>query len=409
MRKPFLPLAEWFDYVTPTGAWGQGRWVMTMTKEITRIPIPSGTGLLEAEQLISRVTDEKLDGDIAAQVPTTFKQDIFADAWAAIALGTLCRLKPDSAAIAWGIGDKEKFSDRVFATTPPGLVSIFLAKDVRLDGNARTNLDITAAKTWIEYDRQGLLLGESHGATRTLVEFSDTRALALTALSPSHRKGTMSESVFRDFVLNARKQLEFWRNDSDPTGPLKDSPMGCLAEFIRELFENAYQHGRAPNSDRQLRFLRFRKIIDTKDRLRQRAGSHFDLLKQHVEKELEYDGPSGFLEVVVSDFGDGIVDHFLSSRAGRKYAEEPRRDVLQRLLYKNLSSKTHDTSAGLGILHALTAAQKLQAFVSVRTSEHWLAKSFNSGETATELDDVRPGQIGRVAGTHWQLLWKIPR
>ncbi|MEQ1783031.1 MAG: hypothetical protein ABMA14_16865 [Hyphomonadaceae bacterium] len=386
---------------------------MAMTKAITRIQIPAKSGLDTAEQLIARIAEEQFDSEVVALLPTTFRRDIFADVWAAIALGTLCRARPDTAAIARGVSNRSTFSDKTFTTTPPGLVATFLANEVRAETSSPTLLDTGPAKTWIEYDCQGLLLGEEEGAgaTRTLVEFSDHRALALTALRPpSRRKGALSESVFNQLVLNARMQLEFWdKKGDDPFGPLSTGPMACLSEFLRELFENANQHGRNARSDKQLRFLRFRKIIDGRDRLIQRAGSHFPALAHHVENVLENDDTDGFLEVTVSDFGHGILGHFLSSPAGKKYAAAKPRDVMQRLLYGNLSSKSQDTAAGQGIVNALTAAQRLGAFVSLRTADSWFAKSYSTDPQTFMLEHVASEQLAPAAGTHWQLLWKIPR
>ena len=79
------------------------------------------------------------------------------------------------------------------------------------------------------------------------------------------------------------------------------------------------------------------------------------------------------------------------------------------LLFERLSSKGTDPAAGLGIQRALRAAAQMQAFVSVRTAEFWLAASYAEEGRAKRLIDVAGGEKrARVKGTHWQILWPQP-
>ena len=77
----------------------------------------------------------------------------------------------------------------------------------------------------------------------------------------------------------------------------------------------------------------------------------------------------------VSDFGYGIVDHFLSSQRGAQYRGYDRRKLLHKLIHEELTS-SNDPGAGKGIQKALVAAREMRGFVSVRTGEFWLAQSF---------------------------------
>ena len=120
------------------------------------------------------------------------------------------------------------------------------------------------------------------------------------------------------------------------------------------------------------------------------------------------------MEASISDFGPGMLDHFLRSNRGLYYREKNRAEVLQKLITTRLSSKHHE-SAGLGTQKAMLAARNIRALMSLRTAEFWVVKAFDAdasnGESKLDfgsgISDVQSEGRAFVAGTHWQLLWPL--
>lgn len=113
------------------------------------------------------------------------------------------------------------------------------------------------------------------------------------------------------------------------------------------------------------------------------------------------------VEASISDFGLGIVDGFQASAAGYG-PDADRLELLEQLIYGRLTSKSNDTSAGLGIQNALDAARRMNAFVSLRTAEFWMAVSFLPEKPEARLVHLGMAPHPPVAGTHWQIFWPQP-
>jgi hypothetical protein len=255
------------------------------------------------------------------------------------------------------------------------------------------------------------------GNDRLIVEFDDNRAARLKANSAT--KDRFGRQVFEDVVLQMRDALDIRARSTRQSSFLSavndspDSARDALTSFIKELFENAYQHGRLSDSRGayvpNLRFMRFRKIYRNNSALFTSAFASMAVLRDFVQSHLRRRGDQAFLEISVSDFGAGILGTFLASPAGKRHLDRPREKVLDELLYDRLTSTPLDRSAGLGIRKALRAAQSQGAFVSMRTNEFWRAQSFARPMSEPILRDVVAGhRLGHVAGTHWTIIWAAP-
>jgi hypothetical protein len=211
-------------------------------------------------------------------------------------------------------------------------------------------------------------------------------------------------------VKDIRKDFGVLTQSVKDPEPGSEGPEAELAKFILELFDNALTHGCAsstdPASNRKLRFIRFRKLVGEPSQLMDRTRRSLPLLSTHFDKSLKLNTEwNAFIEVNISDFGKGIVDSFLASPTGEKYGSSDRSSTLSRLLHSDLTSNSLDQNAGLGIQKALEAANGLKAFVSVRTNEFWLGRSYVVNPDGIELEPLAPPGLGRVAGTHWQIIW----
>jgi hypothetical protein len=112
------------------------------------------------------------------------------------------------------------------------------------------------------------------------------------------------------------------------------------------------------------------------------------------------------MEAAVSDFGPGIIDHFLSSDRGGLFRGDDRRTVLHSLVHDTLSS-TPDPAAGRGLPNVLKAARSMGAFLSLRTGEFWIAQNFSDPAAPLLLNDIHESRLGKISGTHWQFLWPM--
>jgi hypothetical protein len=376
---------------------------------------PKTASLGDVEGTIRDIDTLKADGDVRAFVASSYSRDVLADIWSALAVGTLLRKGHRRTAVAWGSNRPELFAPRRFALTPPGLVTTALADEVVLEGTTQPE-DMKAVREWIRGPLKGYLGNEpnSRGADRWIVEFDDARALSLRGISDCDDH--IDRRAFDQLISQVRKELEIWWPREQKAQFLSASEHSVakarLTDFIKELFENAYQHGRRTGGSGSytpnLRFMRFRKITGSRDALTRRAGDDIAIVKEFVAASLSKKSEPAFLEISISDFGYGIVDKFLSSPAGKKHHARPRTEVFDELLYNNLTSNSLDPAAGLGIFNALHAARKLGAFVSVRTNEFWRAQNFASRTADIQLKDIAKQRLGGVAGTHWQFIWAPP-
>jgi len=360
------------------------------------IDVNRKANLQVCEQLLRELPDPPNEGCVL-RVASQFGAEFFADIWVAILVGTICRRHYfDSKIISWG--QRERGPGSTFAASLPGLTAIQLSDKVRTDVTDQP-IDIDE----IEYDinRRGGILEPISGKVRTLVEFDPQSSIAPTLRAKTARE---RERLFTNLILMFRQDLELGYKQYG-ISVHSQYDIGILTKFLTELHDNAFLYSRTMShgglSLRGLRIVRIRAhLAATEDELIARAANN-----PLIQKYLHNKRMLGVMEAAISDFGHGIVDHFLSSETGAGYEGHERRELLHALVHKPLSSQT-DPGAGHGLPNVLKAARSMGAFISLRTGEFWLAQSFSDPEAPADLVDV-PGDRAKVAGTHWQLLWPM--
>lgn len=371
---------------------------------------PWAIGLSDCEAIIEAAGEIDRSESPIVRVSSKYKSTIFGDLWVTMALGTIFRAAPKSRAIVWGLSDNHKFDAARFSTGLPGLASAFMTAKLLRD-QSHAELDVSDVRQWIEQDQNGYV-SDIRGTDRTIIELDSTRASCLKDLAAPGAE--IDAKAFLTLFLQIRRELEVWAIGDDERKDANKSAMRDISEFLKELFENAYKHGRLGESllqrmIPQLRFLRVRKIVEpNRQRLLDRTANTIPLIREYVEAVMEGKKENALIEVCVSDFGQGILDYFLGSPTGRRISKGSRQSILERLLYENLTSESHDPQAGLGLSNALNASRRLRAFVSLRTAEFWYARSFANQPTDHYLNRVDDGPRGKVVGTHWQFLWAPP-
>lgn len=354
------------------------------------------------ETLLERFSPE--DGSPCdLYVPSQFGPSILGDPWAAIITGTACRLAQNVRTITWGV--KEWSDDLPFCSTLPGIAGIQLSTKTLTDNGIEVATAREEVQRRIGYMRDGLVKGQS-GNSRTLIEFPPE-------LSDSHLiSGRTKEDrllCFSELISNFRRDVD---NSYRVRGYNPAAPSGSLKKTINWLFElhsNARSYGsifrREGLLQPSLRMMRIKGhlAISRQDLL---SRSHPDsVIHEYLRTITQTLGEKtqGIVEASVSDFGPGVIDHFLNSDNGAPFRDAERRQLLQDLVLKKMSSSSN-LAAGEGMKNALTAAQELGAFISLRTDRYWVTQNFAHPESPLELRDVGSGNFSKVAGTHWQLL-----
>lgn len=374
------------------------------------IAFPKSIRLLDCEERIEGSNTIDPHQPLVVKVSTNYPNTIFTDLWVTMALGTILRTAPRSRAIVWGISDNHNFNAPNFVARLPGLVAAFMAEKLLRD-QGRSEISVSEARQWIESVQDGYV-SDIKGTDRSIVELDSTRASVLQELTAAGDE--IDEKAFFNLFLQIRNELEVWAIGDQTQKEANKPAMDDISEFLKELFENAYKHGRLGESllqrmIPQVRFLRVRKIVEAnRSRLLDRAANTMPIVQEHIEAVMEGKKQNALIEVCVSDFGLGILDYFLASPTGQRISKGTRPAVLERLLYENVTSESHDPHAGLGLPNALDASRRLRAFVSLRTAEFWYARSFADCPSDHVLYPVNEGARGKVAGTHWQFLWAPP-
>ena len=179
------------------------------------------------------------------------------------------------------------------------------------------------------------------------------------------------------------------------------------------MFQNTIEHGRFAKDGKiipGLRYLRIRSYIDnTIERLRDRAAG-FPELEAFI---LRRDNPRRrFLELSVSDGGQGIVSHYINAVSTSAKNVEERSALLHQLVGGQASSKDKMPGGGLGLPKAMNALLELKAFISLRTEEFWMYRDFSKPSEGKPAELIQPvsaaKQISRLNGTQFNVLIDFP-
>ena len=201
-------------------------------------------------------------------------------------------------------------------------------------------------------------------------------------------------------------------------------------EFLHELYQNGAEHGNKKADNRLISGIRSLSL-----RLHN-PGSSADLkgfaegfpeLEKYIEEWSKLNRGTSFFEVSVNDVGLGIIDRFIATRpefAASAERTEARLELLLRILltpdsnnepsnyqqaYSSKDVGGQERGAGRGLERAIDSVRKLNGFVSLRTAEFWLYRSFPNGEEIGNIamHQVAGGPFAPVAGTCFTALFPI--
>jgi len=333
---------------------------------------------------------------LKAKVASNRRSSFFKDIWAAIAIASAIGHCTRADITASGLKDWSRWEDEDgFAMSYPSLIAIQRGARVLAEAKPPQQLNPVDVKRKI-----GLLGGVigTGGRQRTVVELDPDSPMAAALTTGYGRR-----DVFFEFVRRELSKLEIGAlARARSTNKIRESSAkGTILEFLYELHSNAFEHAREGNN---VRLLRLQKHQYPHRDIAIRHAPQLDDLISYLEKQSAQPSNRAFnlVEASVSDFGPGVLDGFLSTFAGLSHKQRPRRELLNALLHEQLSSKSSDPNAGLGIRDALIAAREMDAYVSIRTGEFWLTMR-GQLERSPRLV-FRDGIFPKIVGTHWQLL-----
>jgi hypothetical protein len=262
------------------------------------------------------------------------------------------------------------------------------------------------------------------------------RELAFLAFDPEAREPAALTGLVYDqdgFVRRLQKwreQLLDIRPDYQPglfSSPGSPRP---IMEFLHELYQNGAEHGNKTIDNKLIpgiRSLSMRRHFPGSMQDLMGFAQGFHELEQYIDQWSRLNRGTTFIEVSVNDVGLGIVDRFVTTRPeflSRARDPDSRLRLLLRIL---LTPKSHDAAdkyeqaysskditgqergAGRGLERAIDAVKKLHGFVSLRTGEFWLYRSFATGGDFEEaaMREVVGGPFAAVAGTCFTALFPI--
>jgi hypothetical protein len=230
---------------------------------------------------------------------------------------------------------------------------------------------------------------------------------------PAAFSGTLNQpELFKNLLRRyRRKYLEIGEGvaHTDITREADDR----LGDFIFELYQNTYEHGRLTSDGeppRGMRYLRLRKYLDRKEHYIARSEG-FEELKAYLEAVVPEGETFKFYEVTVSDNGLGMITRFLKTRSDflrRPDSTEDSVALVNELLTTPLTSKRDFPGAGYGLPRALDAISRLHGFISLRTDGLWLYGHSAQDDVALPQSGLRSvastPELGAIVGTHFNIL-----
>lgn len=259
----------------------------------------------------------------------------------------------------------------------------------------------------------GILEPKTSGARGTSITFC---AFDPDWSEPAAFAGTLyrKELFKKTFGKYRAKYLEVGKGITHTSATRKADDR--LGDFIFELYQNSYEHGRLGVDNKPvngMRYVRLRKHIDRKDRFLERAKG-FEELTSYLMEVVPEGEEFKFYEVAISDHGLGMIGRFLQTRPDmtrKTESSDERSALLNELLTQPLTSKRDYPGAGYGLQRALRAISSLQGFISLRTDQEWLCGHSAQRDASLVTTGLRKVQWQSepvsIAGTHFNILLPV--
>ena len=191
----------------------------------------------------------------------------------------------------------------------------------------------------------------------------------------------------------------------------------CIYGFVHELYQNAFNHGSLDEDQKTipgLRLIRLRKRISHGNWLADflQEARQFTELEEYLRETAPQNKPFKFYEISISDNGMGILSRFRAVRDIKSHKDSSPCENLQllnQIVAKSLSSDARKSNIGQGGLQkALSAVNKIQGFVSLRTDNLWVYRSPVDAKAVSEDEWLKlvanEGDLSTIPGTHFSMI-----
>ena len=359
---------------------------------------------LDIEKLNNRILQEYEDETLILSLARHTNVNFFCQTWVAQLVMHLAQ-RNGQLVIRDAHNNWEPCPDR-FTTEIDGVAALVYSHiapyQVRLENVKRESAPADLYDTLVTKLKMTSKL-ESAGQSRTFI-----------AIDPEHSipiEFSTSPNLPRNFQHLIQNILKQFGDKLEMKSLDRRQAETALHNFIYEVFQNTHEHGRYNEGGGLipgLRYLRIRTYIDTNvNKLRQRACD-FPELEEYISRSKGRGRRLRFMELSVSDGGQGIVSHYANSMSISTKNCEERKSLLYQLVGEKKSSKDKISGAGLGLPNAMNALFKLEAFISLRTEEFWMYRDFGNPSQSEQANILHPvskaNQISRMNGTQFNVM-----
>jgi hypothetical protein len=391
------------------------------------LKIQSETNLMDLERLLASAG--LLDGEINVWLARQRKHQFFKDAALSQFFATLGRRSPFRL-VDWHNEWKTDEIIEHFGENLAGLAGCVHAEKV---------VNLVDAASPLQKENLRFAVNERGGLLkRKDAQKPSIRELAFLAFDPEEREPLalagllhQQEEFIRAISDYKRTMLDLSLNEHPDLFGAGPAAQRALAEFVFELYQNGAEHGNR-DADNQLlsgmRSLSIRRHNPGSMRDLHGFAEGFPELAAYVKDWTSLNRGTAFYEVSVVDNGLGILGRFVASRRefeGYLRTRNDRLALLQRILltpkpaadmarptpvaYTSKDVMGIERGAGRGLERALAAVARLNGFVSLRTGEFWLYRSFPKSSDLGDIamHEVGQGPFGNVAGTCFTALFPV--
>ena len=361
----------------------------------------------DVEDLNNAISQEPEDKPLVLSLARHTNVNFFTQTWIAQLLAHLAQreggLVIRDAYDRWIPMPRERFMDNI-----DGVATLVYSHIVPQVGLENVKQEIAPEALYVELNTKLKKTSklEEQGQTRTFIAIDPDHStpIEFSAQSGSKKFKYIVQDIMNEFNYKFEQKPQNHREMEI-----------ALHSFIYEVFQNTIEHGRYSEGGGLipgLRYLRIRTYIDEAGKLRRRAEG-FPELERFISR---YDNNEQktlrFMELSVSDGGQGIVSHYINSSYSSSAENfDKRKDILHQLIGTRKTSKDKLSGVGLGLLNAMKALSELKAFISLRTEEFWMCRDFNDSDETEQIEILRPvstmGQINRLRGTQFNVVTSI--
>ena len=189
-----------------------------------------------------------------------------------------------------------------------------------------------------------------------------------------------------------------------------DMFLSCVYEAV----ENTKKHGRL-NKKREgeielipgPRYFSIKRHVKANYTKKSYIASGFNELSKYLEKKSTR-SINQFLEVCISDGGQGIAAHFKAFSTDQDVSQMSDVELINFIAENNLSTDSSDESSGKGFMKMLKSIRLMDGFISIRCNNSWLYFYNEESETGHQFKNVHSqDNLSQVAGTHINILFPV--